>query len=132
MDPVTLIVAALGAGLSTIGQATLGEAAKDAYESLKSRLLSHFRHQAEHENALAAFEGDPDHTAPALAAAVTESGAGQDPAVVDAARTLLAKADPDGVAAAKYSLIIKGNAQGVVQGDHNTITMNFGNQGPKT
>ncbi|HKV88861.1 MAG TPA: hypothetical protein VJT78_12765 [Candidatus Dormibacteraeota bacterium] len=126
MDPVTLIVAALGAGVTVVANAAIGEAVKDAYAGLKSRLVEHFRHKPEHEAALTGFESDPEAAAPSLAAAVSQSGAQQDPAVLEAARSLLAQVDPDGSVARKYSLLIKGNVNGLVQGDHNTVTMNFG------
>jgi len=122
VEPVTLIVAALGAGLT----AAVTEASKDVYEKLRTLLSTHFGQKPEHQAALEGFEKDPQHTAPALAAAVAESGAQHDPQVLEAANTLLAQADPDGELAAKYSLLVKGNVQGLVQGNQNTVTMNFG------
>jgi len=124
---VTLIVAALGAGLTAV----MTEASKDLYEKLRSMLSRRFGAKPEHQEALASFEKDPEHAAPALAAAVGESGAQSDPEVVSTARSLLAEADPDGNTARKFSLLVQGNVQGLVQGDHNTVTMNFGSD-PKT
>ena len=125
MDPVTLIVAALGAGLAAAGQAAVGEAVKDAYDRLKSLLAARFSHKPEHQAALVGFEGNADATAPTLAAAVSDSGAQNDPEVLDAARKLLAVADPDGGAAQKFTNLIQ-NVHGFVQGNQNTVTMNFG------
>ena len=132
MDPVTLIVAALGAGLSVVANAAVGEAAKDAYQSLKSRIAEHFKGKPEHEAALAGFEKDPEAGAPALAAAIKESQADSDQQVLQGSRALLQQADPDGAIARKYSNVIQGSVQGLVQGDHNTVTMNFGQPPPKT
>lgn len=128
MEPVTLIVAAIGAGLT----AAMTEASKDLYEKLRSLLSTHFGRKPEHQAALAGFEKDPDHTAPSLAAAVEESGAHHDPEIVATAKTLLAQTDPDGETGRKYSLLIKGNVQGLVQGDRNTVSMNFGGSEPKS
>ncbi len=132
MDPVTLIVAALGTGLAVMAQATVTEAAKDGYQRLKALIASHLGHKPEHQAALAEFEKNPEGATPTLAAALAEAGANQDPEVVRAARDLLAEADPDGVATKKYSLLIKGDVHGLVQGDHNSVTMNFGGSEPKT
>jgi hypothetical protein len=126
MEPVTLVVAALGAGLVAMTQAVFSESAKDAYQSLKSHLSRRFAGNAKHQEALAAFEADPEGKAKELAAAVSESKAHEDPAVKEAANSLLAETDPDGQARSKYQMLIKGNVQGVVQGDHADVTMNFG------
>lgn len=126
MDPVTLIVAALGAGASVVANAAVGEAVKDAYDALKSRIVAHFKGKSEHEAALAAFEKDPDGGAKALAAAITESQADKDPDVVDASHALLDKALPDGASRRQYVNKIQGNVYGLVQGDHNELTFNFG------
>ena len=128
MEPITLIVAALGAGLTV----AVTQASKDLYENLKSLLGTRFGKKPEHAAALASFEKDPEHGAAKLAAAVGESGAQHDPEVLAAANTLLAEADPGGDVARKYSLLIQGNVQGLVQGDHNTVTMTFGDTEPKT
>jgi hypothetical protein len=132
VDPITLIVAALGTGLAVMGQATVTEAAKDGSQKLKSLIHSHFGQKPEHDAALAAFEKDPDGARPALVAALSEAGAHQDPAVVQAARSLLAETDPDEVATRKYSVLVQGDVKGMVTGDHNIVHMNFGDSEPKT
>lgn len=132
MDPVTLIIAGLGAGLTVVANAAIGEAVKDAYDSLKSRIVAHFSGKQEHVAALTAFERDPDGGTPALAAAIKESRADQDPDVIAATHALLEKADPDGVWTRKYVNLIHGNVQGLVQGDHANVTMNFGQPEPKS
>jgi hypothetical protein len=134
VDPVTLVVAALGAGLVAFGQATLTEGAKDAYTSLKSLVKNRFAGSSKHAEALAAFEGNPqsDTAAADLAAAVSESKAHEDPAIKEAAGKLLAEADPDGTVRGKYQVLIKGDVHGQVVGDHNVVTMNFDPPKPKS
>jgi hypothetical protein len=132
MDPVTLVVAALGTAIAVMGQVTLSEAAKDAYHNLKTLLGNRFSADPKHTEALAAFEKDPEGKATDLASAVNESKAHEDPAIKEAAEKLLAQTDPEGQAAGKYHLLIKGNVQGLVQGDHANVTMNFGQPEPKT
>ncbi len=128
MEPVTIIIAALGVGLTTV----MTQASKDLYEKLRSMLSTHFGPKPEHQAALAGFEKDPEQGAATLAAAVEKSGAHNDPEVVATAKTLLAQADPDGDQAKRYSLLVKGNVQGLVQGDQNTVTMDFGGSEPKS
>jgi len=130
MDPLTLIIAALATGLGLAGEAAVTEATKDAYQKLKAAIAGHFGKHPQHAEALAAFDRDPQQKAP-LVGALADSGAAQDPAVMEAAQRLLAAADPAGQAAGRYQLTVQGDVQGLVQGDHANVTMNFGDQPPR-
>jgi len=125
LDPLTLIIAALATGIGLAGEAAVTEATKDAYQKLKGAIAAHFGKKAQHQEALAAFEKDPEQKAP-LVQALVDSGAAQDPGVAAAAQRLLAAADPEGHAAGRYELHVAGDVHGLVQGDRANVTMNFG------
>jgi hypothetical protein len=126
MDPLSLIVAALVAGSAAAANAAVHEATVDAYRRLKQLILQRFRGDHEKEAALERFERQPASSTEPLAQALETSGVHEDETAVREARRVLETLDPAGAAAGKYSLKVGGDVQGLVQGDHNTVTMDFG------
>ncbi len=126
MEPVSLIVAALVAGASVSANTAVQAVTAEAYKRLKQVILQRFGGDRDKQTALENFERDPATSAEPLTQALTASGVHQDEAAVRAARTVLENLDPAGAAAGKYSLKVSGDVQGLVQGDHSTVTMNFG------
>jgi hypothetical protein len=129
MDPVTIIVAALLAGAAEAGHSVVADAVKSSYERFKSMLGAHFA-GTPHAAALDGVEQAPDEHRDAVATAVAATGAASDPAVVAAARSLLAQVDPEGTAVKRFSLQVGGDVQGLVQGDNASVTMTFGQPKP--
>jgi hypothetical protein len=128
MDPITLIVAALVAGATTSAQATAGDAVKDAYDGLKALIQRRFRGRPEAEVVLAKHEEKPQVWEAPLKDALTETAADQDEAIVKAAQQLMSLVDPQQAASGKYNVQITGNVQGLAQGDHQQVTMTFGDK----
>jgi hypothetical protein len=121
VEPVSLIVGALAAGVSETGKA----AVKDAYEALKRLVSARFAGKPAAQTALAEHAGDPDTWEKPLAKAITESGVAADTRVVAAAQELMRLLDEAGTAAGKYRVDLRG-AQGVQVGEGNEQVNLFG------
>ncbi len=122
MDPISLIIAALTAGAGHAGAAVVQQATKDAYERLKALVMRRFGGDPEKRRVLENFEADPTGPTEALARTLAESGLEQDAETVRVARALLERRDPEGAAKGIYTVQVGGNVEGLVQGDHNTVT----------
>jgi hypothetical protein len=129
MDPVTLIVGALAAGAAKGTGETAATAVKDAYQGLRRLVLTMFAGNATAEVVLAEHAADPDTYQAPLAKQVRDSGAGADPAVIEAAQQLMALLDQTGGRTGKYRVNLTG-AQGVQVGDHNQQVNSFGPRSP--
>jgi hypothetical protein len=127
VDPITLIVAALVAGAAAGLKDTASAAVKDAYSGLRSLIRSRFGHHDQAlDEQLAAVDQKPDTDPAPLAEKLRSAGAGDDAELVQAARALLAKADPDGKWQRQIQNITISNSKGVVGSNTGTVTMNFG------
>lgn len=129
VDPVSLIVAALTAGVAAGAGSTASDAVKDAYTELKGLVRRRLSGRKSGEMALAGHDAKAEHGADALEAELVAVGAGDDAAMVDAAQRLLAVLDPVGSQAGKYAVDLRG-AQGIQVGDHNTQTNTFSTPPP--
>src|SRR5258708_7464125 len=89
MDPVTLILTALGAGATAGSQAVVGDAIKDAYTGLKTLIQRKFAGKSKAELALAEHETDPQIWEAPLKKALTQEHADKDSEILQAAQTLL-------------------------------------------
>jgi hypothetical protein len=121
VEPVSLIVGALAAGVGETGKA----AVKDAYEALKRLISARFTGKPAAQTALAEHADDPDTWDKPLTRAITESGAATDTQVIAAAQELMRLLDETGTAAGKYRVDLRG-AQGVQVGDRNEQVNLFG------
>jgi len=124
MDPVTLIVTALAAGVASALQEDTKDAVKAAYARLRDMLKRRFSGRRVGELALAEHEAAPAMWEPQLRAELAATGAENDPDLLDAAQALLSLVDPPGARSGKYHVSIRGS-QGVQVGDHNTQTNTF-------
>lgn len=123
MDPVSLIITALVAGAAAgIGDSAT-DAVKEAYSVLKRKLKGAFAGDAAAEVALDQHAEDPETWKAPLEKALKSHGAGEDEAVLEAARRLVELQDPEGAASGIYDLR---GAKGVSIGDHNIQTNYFG------
>jgi hypothetical protein len=129
VDPVTLLVTALATGTATGVGETATAAVKDAYGKLKNLVASRFAGHPSREVVLAELEKQPEVWRAPLMQAVTDSGAATDPAVIEAAKRLMALVDAAGARAGKYTVDVHG-AQGVEVGDHNQQANTFATAPP--
>jgi hypothetical protein len=125
VDPVSLIVAALAAGAVAGAQDTATEAVRDAYTGLKDLVRRRLSGRKSSEAALVQHEQSPEHAGGTLEAELVAVGAGDDAAILEGARRLMALLDPAGFRAGKYDVDLRG-AQGVQVGDYNTQINTFG------
>src|SRR5258708_6599048 len=123
MDPITLIVTALVAGVAN----TANQAVKDAYNGLKTLILRKFADKPKAQEILADHEQDPETYEKPLKKALTEAHLEEDQAILEAAQRVMTLVQPQQAAMGKYNVQITGNVQGFAQGDHQQVTMNFGN-----
>jgi hypothetical protein len=125
VDPVTVIVTALGAGAALGVKDTASAAVKDAYSSLKGLAKKRFANREDAQLVLAQYEKSPAKWESMITGELTEAGAARDAELLAAAQLLLSLADPAGSQAGKYNVDVSGG-QGVQVGDHNTQHNTFG------
>jgi len=128
MDPISLIVSAVVAGVSAALQDTAGQTIKDAYAGLKSLLKRKFGGKPLAVSVLDNYEQQPDVWQKRLETQLTEIGADEDEEIIRAAQQVLALADPEGAGAGKYNVTISGG-KGIVIGDHARVSMSFDERG---
>lgn len=130
MDPITLIITALAAGVSQGAVAALSDDVKDAvakaYGKLRALARKRVAARPDGELALDRYEAAPDTWQPVLTAELTEAGADKDQDLLDAAKALMELVDRAGASQGKYNVTISGG-QGVQVGDGNVQTNTFHN-----
>jgi hypothetical protein len=127
MDPITLILTALGAGAAAGGQSVASNAIKDAYTGLKTLVRRKFVGEPGSELALQEHESDPQTWEAPLKKALAEAHIEQDAAIIEAAQKMMTLVQPQQAAMGKYNVQITGNVQGYSQGDYQQVKMYFGN-----
>ena len=123
MDPVTLVLAALAAGVASGAGEAASQVVKDGYAGLKGLLVRRFAGNARAEQALADHESDPETYEKPLAKQLAETGAAEDPQIRAAAEELVKAAREAGVKT-KYAVTVTGSGKVGIIGDHGTVTMN--------
>jgi len=131
VDPISVILAALTAGAAAAAKETVGSAIKDAYAGLKSLIKEKLTGKALAGMAVDTHAAEPVPAEAILRPAFKEVAIDRENALLAAAEKLLAMADGDGSVRQRYVLQVAGNVQGVVQGDHANVTMNFGGDPPQ-
>lgn len=125
MDPISLIVEALGAGA---GEA-LKDGAKDtivaAYRRLRDQARTLLAGNRDAEVVLANHENAPDIWQRSLATQLAASGAAADQELQAAAEALLTLLKTPAPAASNYSIVVH-DSQGIQAGNHNSQTINIG------
>lgn len=135
MDPITLIVAALAAGVSTGVQDLAADGIRNAYNTLRDLIKRRFADEragvsgVEPTTVLDAHAKDPKTWEAPLVEALRGARADGDAAIVLAATELLRQADPEGTGQGKYVVDARG-AQGVQIGDHGTMRLTFDSPRP--
>lgn len=128
MDPATLIVAALTAGITEAAKGTVSDAVKASYQNLKKLVQDKFGGRQEAQVALRQLEKKPDTWKEAVKGELVEARLDQDKEVIALAQELLSLVDPQNTAIGKYNVQIAGDVKGFVQGDNANVTMNFGDK----
>ena len=125
MEPISLILAALLAGVAKGAGQSAANAVQDAYKGLRDALKRRLVGEPAAEAAVEQYTDDPEAWKGNLEVHLKQAGADQDQAVLDAASSVMRLADPAGANAGKYNVNLAG-AQGVQVGDANTQTNYFG------
>jgi hypothetical protein len=129
MEPISLILAALLAGVvKGAGQAATS-AVQDAYAGLRDALKRRLAGKPAAQDAVEQYVQDPEAWKGNLEVHLKQAGADRDQGVLDAAASVMQQVDPDGAKSGKYNVNLTG-AQGVQVGDANTQTNYFGS--PRT
>jgi hypothetical protein len=118
LDPITLIVTALAAGVALGVTDTASSAVKDAYAGLKALVRKRFAGRPDAELVLTEHEKAPEIWQAPLMAELVAAAADDDSDLVTAAEALMCLVDRAGARAGKYTVDVRG-AQGVQIGDHN-------------
>lgn len=132
MDPISLVVAALVAGLTAGVTNTAKTAVMDMYQAFKARLMPKVESNEDAQSALVALEKKPDSEGRQLALKEELSNlqVEKDSELVLLAQTFLEQVDQKGAEAGKNVITLQ-NAQGIVIGDRNTVRQNFTNHPAK-
>ena len=118
MDPISLILTALIAGLAQGAGHAANAAVRDAYAGLRGALTRRLSGRRAAQDALEQYVADPEAWRGNLEVHLKQAGADRDQAVLDAAAAVMRGADPAGARTGKYTVNLAG-AQGVQVGDHN-------------
>src|SRR5438874_1944793 len=106
MNPIDLILAALGAGALASIQATASDAIKDSYNGLKALILRRFATNTDAAATLAKYEKKPEVWKGPLEDELIQSGVDQDETIIKAAQQFMTLVNPQQAATGKYSVQI--------------------------
>ncbi|GAA2909557.1 hypothetical protein Acy02nite_89150 [Actinoplanes cyaneus] len=129
MNEIEMLLAAVGVGLSGGVTTAASAAVGDLYACLRDLVYRRATvegglSEAEAGEVLDGYQAAPTEWESRVIEVFDQSGAGTDPEILDAARRLLAVADPAGTTAGKYTMDVTG-AKGMQVGDGNTQTNTF-------
>ena len=117
MEPISLILAALLAGVVKGAGEAAANAVQDAYTGLKDALKRRLAGKPAAQDAVEQYTNDPEAWRSNLEVHLKQAGADQDQAVLDAASKVMSLVDPAGSGMGKYTVNLAG-AQGVYVGDY--------------
>lgn len=129
MDAVNIILTALMSGATAGAQGIAGDAIRDAYQALKSLIQNRAAGRQSAETILTKYEENTDTWEKPMKDLLVEIRADQDRLILEAAELFLAELKAQEPRGPKFNLQVKGDVQGMVQGDHANVTMNFGKPG---
>jgi outer membrane protein assembly factor BamB len=132
MDPVTLVVSAMIAGLTAGLTDTAKTATKDLYDALKARLMKKAETNEDAQDAIAKIEKQPDSKArqELLKEELGKLSFDNDEELLKLAQSLLEMLKETEGKPGKYTIDIQ-NSQGIVVGDNADVTQNFGDVAEK-
>lgn len=119
-DPISLIMAALVAGAAK----TTGEAVSDGYKGLKALIKRKFEEKGKADSVpiLDKYEQKPEKTQALLEDELVEAKLNHDEEVLEAAKKVMEKEDPEGASTGKYDFR---GAMGIQLGDNNEQNNDF-------
>ena len=126
MDPITLILTALAAGVAAGVQTIADKAIKDSYAGLKVLIKRKFASKPKVQVTLTEHESDPQTWEAPLKKVLMQENIDQDQEIIEAAQQLMQLVKSQQSAMGKYHVQITGNVQGFAQGPYQNVTMNFG------
>ncbi|MEH2305513.1 hypothetical protein [Nostoc sp.] len=130
MEPVSMIIAALGAGAIAATKDTAGTAVKDAYQGLKTLIKQRFADQGKEDDSNIVDKHEKKLDSEAVKALLKEElvnlGVDRDAEIIKLAQELLKQEKPEESAAGKYSTVFQGEVKGIQVGDRNTQENKFG------
>jgi len=77
------------------------------------------------------YEKKPEVYKEPLKDQLTQVAAEKDEEIIRAAQKVMALVDPQQAAKGKYNAQVVGNVYGLAQGDHQQVTMTFGDKSPE-
>ncbi|QKQ75366.1 hypothetical protein [Nostoc sp. TCL240-02] len=129
MEPISLIIAALGAGAIAATKETAGTAVKDAYQGLKALIKQRFVDQGKEDDSNIVDKHEKKLDSEAFKALLQEEltnlGVDKDAEIIKLAQELLKQEKPEESAAGKYNTVFQGEVKGAQVGDRNTQTNTF-------
>jgi hypothetical protein len=131
MDPLTLLLTALTAGLAASVKDTASEAVKDAYTGLKTLIQRKFEGKPKAQAALVAYEEDPETYEKPLKKALIEEHLDQDQDLLETASKLMGLLQAQQAGRGLNIVQNTGTVQGQIVENTGTVTMNFG-EPPRT
>lgn len=122
MDPITMILTALGAGAVAGLSGTMSKAIEDAYNSLRDAVHRKFVTDDKALAVLEDFGDDPEVYERPLVRELQRHQVQDDPEVILLARTLLSAVESVGGQAGKYQVSVTGGQVGNI-GDHGSVVI---------
>jgi disulfide oxidoreductase YuzD len=129
MEPISIIITALGAGAIAAAKDTAGTAVKDAYQGLKTLIKKKFADQGKEDDSNIVDKHEKKLDSEAVKALLKEElislGVDKDAEIIKLAQELLKQEKPEESAAGKYNTVFQGEVKGAQVGDRNTQTNTF-------
>ncbi|MCC5644002.1 hypothetical protein LC607_13805 [Nostoc sp. CHAB 5824] len=129
MEPISIIIAALGAGAIAAAKDTAGTAVKDTYQGLKTLIKQRFANQGKEDDSNIVDKHEKKLDSEAVKALLKEElinlGVDKDAEIIQLAQELLKQEKPEESAAGKYNTVFQGEVKGIQVGDSNTQTNTF-------
>jgi hypothetical protein len=128
MEPISMIIAALGAGAIAATKDTAGTAIKDAYQGLKTLIKEKFAARGKEDDSDIVDKHEKKLDSEAFKELLKEElidlGVDKDTEIIKLAQEILKQEKPES-AAGKYNTVFKEEVKGVQVGDRNTQTNTF-------
>jgi len=123
MEPISLIVAALVAGATAATQETVKTVISDSYQGLKSLI----KNKLSKDDDIEAIEsvGITNYSKDSVAKIINENKLHELPEIIESAKYVVELIKNESSMQGVYNTHIQGEIKGFVQGNNNTVTLNF-------
>ena len=123
MEPISLIVAALVAGATAATQETVKTVISDSYQGLKSLIKNKLSKGDEIE--VIESDGITNYSKDSIAKIINENKLHELPEILESAKNVVELIKNESSMQGVYNTHIQGEIKGLVQGNNNTVTLNF-------